>query len=72
MEEAIKNMKTWEEAENYLARHGFGLGLIEQQKELWFAKPKEAPKPAAKPVEKPAARTSVTDKIQKIKTDGNA
>ena len=68
MEEAIKNMKTWEEAEKYLARHGFGLGLIEQQKELWFAKPKEAPKPAAKP----AARTSVTDKIQKIKTHGKA
>jgi hypothetical protein len=33
----IKDFTTWTEAERWLARHGWGLGLIEQQKELWDA-----------------------------------
>lgn len=33
----IKDFTTWAEAERWLARHGWGLGLIEQQKEYWDA-----------------------------------
>lgn len=33
----IKDFKTWEEAQRWLARHGWGLGLIEEQKVLWDA-----------------------------------
>ena len=33
----IKNCATWEEAHRWLARHGWGLGLIEEQKVLWDA-----------------------------------
>lgn len=31
----IKNCATWEEAHRWLARHGWGLGLIGEQKVLW-------------------------------------
>ena len=31
----IKDYATWEEAYRWLARHGWGLGLIEEQKVLW-------------------------------------
>jgi hypothetical protein len=33
----IKDYATWEEAQRWLARHGWGLGLIEEQKVLWDA-----------------------------------
>ncbi len=40
----IKDFTSWPEAARWLAKHGWGLGLIEQQKELWDAekrKPEE-------------------------------
>lgn len=60
----IQDFKTWEEAQRWLARHGWGLGLIEQQKILWdeaHAPVKEeaeaAPKTVAKTV-KPVAKAT--------------
>ena len=51
----IKDMKTWDEANLWLERHGWGPALIAGQKEIWDAA--HAPKPAAhKPTApKPAA-----------------
>lgn len=31
----IKQMKTWDEAEKWLAKHGWGMEQIREQKELW-------------------------------------
>lgn len=58
----IQDFKTWEEAQVWLARHGWGLGLIEQQKVLWDeanapAKIEAAPKTVAKTV-KPVAKAT--------------
>lgn len=59
----IQDFKTWEEAHVWLARHGWGLGLIEQQKVLWDeannapVKIEAATKTVAKPV-KPAAKAT--------------
>ena len=50
----IQDFKTWEEAQRWLARHGWGLGLIEQQKILWD---EAAPKTVAKTV-KPVAKAT--------------
>ena len=41
----IKDMKTWDEANLWLERHGWGPALIAGQKEIWDAA--NAPKPAA-------------------------
>ena len=49
----IKDCATWEEAYRWLARHGWGLGLIEEQKALWDA---------ANPPVKTATKTEVTAK----------
>ena len=61
---AIKDMETWEEAEKWLERHGYGPGLFAQQKELWSApvvevkpEPKPAPKPTPKAEPKPEPKT---------------
>ena len=40
----IKDMKTWDEANLWLERHGWGPALIAGQKEIWDAA--HAPKPA--------------------------
>lgn len=39
----IKDMKSWDEAEKWLSKHGWGPGLIEQQKEAWDAIATPAP-----------------------------
>ena len=39
----IKDMESWEEASKWLERHGWGPGLIDQQKAAWDAA--KAPKP---------------------------
>lgn len=70
----IKDFKTWEEAQRWLAKHGWGLGLIEQQKTLWDEanptpkveakkvtteiKTDSDTKPATKPVAKPVAKAT--------------
>ena len=33
--EEIKELSTWEEAELWLKAHGWGIGLVEEQKLLW-------------------------------------
>ena len=39
----IKDLESWEEASKWLERHGWGPGLIDQQKAAWDAA--KAPKP---------------------------
>ena len=56
----IKDMKTWEEAELWLSRHGWGPELILQQKELWIA---AQPKP--EPITKPKVITKTVKKSTK-------
>ena len=51
----IKDFATWEEARLWLARHGWGLTQIEEQKVLWDEA--RAVKPVEKVV-KPAAKTA--------------
>jgi hypothetical protein len=56
----IKDFTTWEEARRWLARHGWGLGLIEEQKVLWdLANPpiKVEPEAALKTAVKSAVKT---------------
>lgn len=36
--EEIKELKTWDEASRWLARHGYGIEQIRIQKELWASK----------------------------------
>lgn len=57
----IKELDTWDEAQDWLARHGWGTGLIEQQKAIWdeantlvVVAPEVTPKVADK-VTKPVA-----------------
>lgn len=62
----IKDCATWEEAHRWLARHGWGLGLIEEQKALWDAanpppakvEPEATPKPVVKAAVKPVAKAT--------------
>jgi hypothetical protein len=54
----IKDFTTWPEAARWLAKHGWGLGLIEQQKELWEAEKTPATTKAAV---KPAAPAKTTE-----------
>lgn len=51
----IKDFKTWAEAELWLARHGWGTALIEQQKQLWEA---DKAVVATKPTVKATAKTA--------------
>ena len=54
----IKDMKTWDEANHWLERHGWGPALIAEQKEIWDAA--QAPKPATpKPVITSAPKVEV-------------
>ena len=53
----IKDMKSWDEAEYWLSTHGWGTGLIAQQKEAWDA--------AATPI--PVIKTQVNKSTKKIK-----
>ena len=62
----IKDCPTWEEAYRWLAKHGWGLGLIAEQKVLWDAanttpakaEPEATPKPAVKTATKPVAKAT--------------
>jgi len=62
----IKDCATWEEAHRWLARHGWGLGLIEEQKALWDAanpppakvEPEATTKPVVKAAIKPVAKAT--------------
>ena len=37
MDNAIKDMTSWAEASSWLAKHGYGIDQIRQQKDLWDA-----------------------------------
>ena len=37
MDTAIKDMTSWAEASSWLAKHGYGMDQIRQQKDLWDA-----------------------------------
>ena len=61
----IKDFKLWEEAQRWLARHGWGMGLIEEQKVLWDTanpppkvEPEAISKPAIKAAVKPVAKAT--------------
>jgi hypothetical protein len=63
LDSAIKDMATWEEAEHWLSRHGYGPGSIAEQKELW--KPtvvKEEPKTVNKPKVQAVSQPKVAPK----------
>lgn len=65
MVEDIRNCETWAEAERWLAKHGYGITQIEQQKEAWdtaHTKPKTAAKPVASKV-----TDQITDAVTKAK-----
>lgn len=63
MEPEIKNMKTWKEAERWLAKHGWGMSQIAQQKELWEKDNKvEEPAVQAQKPEKSAAQAQKPEK----------
>lgn len=61
----IKDLKTWKEAERWLARHGFGIAQIEEQKELWDAAQEKSAEPVktAEPV-KPAEPVKAAPKTE--------
>lgn len=56
MDKNIEGIESWDEAANWLARHGYGLEQIRMQKELW----EEARKPAPAPT--PVKSTAKTKK----------
>jgi hypothetical protein len=60
MDNAIKNMTTWTEADTWLNRHGYGSEQIRQQKELWDAA--KAVAPTAKVATAPVAKVMPTSK----------
>lgn len=53
----IKDMKSWDEAEKWLSKHGWGPELIAQQKEAWDAI--ATPTPIATITAKPEIKKSV-------------
>jgi hypothetical protein len=64
MDNAIKNMKTWAEANTWLERHGYGSEQIRLQKELWEASKATVAKatPTAKVATAPVAKVMPTSK----------
>lgn len=63
MVEEIKSMTTWNEAYKWLAKHGYGLTQIEQQKVLWHSS-KKSPEPVTAPepvkISEPVVTAEVT------------
>ena len=56
----IKNMKTWDEAFRWLAKHGWGLALIEEQKIEWDKANPPTPEPKTVEVVKQKTTTPAT------------
>ena len=63
----IKDMKSWEEAALWLARHGWGTALIAEQKEIWDLNENQKPKPYNTPPPKKVVPKPV--KVKSIKKD---
>jgi hypothetical protein len=67
----IKDMKTWDEAEKWLMKHGWGLGLITEQKILWDAahtKPISNTVAAPKATPNKAEPVTTTNKSEPVTT----
>lgn len=63
MDNAIKDMKSWDEASRWLAKHGYGVEQISQQEALWkAAQVKPAPKATPKATPAPAPKATVASK----------
>jgi len=59
MDNAIKDITSWFEASRWLAKHGYGIEQISEQKTLWDAAQKPAAAPVATPKSVPASTTVV-------------
>ena len=64
----IKDMESWEEASKWLERHGWGPGLIDEQKTAWDAA--KAPKPIETKKEEPVL--VITKVAEPVKTKRNS
>ena len=62
----IKDMKSWDEAEKWLSKHGWGPELIAQQKEAWDAIATPAPKATPAPIAVTTAKPEVKKSVKKI------
>ena len=62
MDNAIKDMASWDEASRWLAKHGYGIDQINQQKALWHASVVPAEAETAK------VKTAV-DPVKKVEVD---
>ena len=67
MDNAIKDMKSWDEASRWLAKHGYGVEQISQQEALWKAAqvkpaPNATPKATPKATPAPAPKATVASK----------
>jgi len=60
----IKIMKTWKEAERWLAKHGYGIEQIREQKELWDAETKTVVEAKSN---KPVVKAETTTKSTTVK-----
>lgn len=62
MDNAIKDMASWDEASRWLAKHGYGIDQINQQKALWHA--------SAVPASAGTAKVKTTvDPVKKVEVD---
>jgi hypothetical protein len=57
----IKDFTTWVEAQDWLARHGWGTGLIEEQKVLW-----DEANPPIKVEPEAATKTAVKTTVKSV------
>lgn len=64
----IKDMKSWDEAARWLAKHGWGIAQIEEQKLEWDAANTPTPSVKATPAPKPAVAPKPTSTPEKTIT----
>ena len=67
MDNAIKDMASWDEASRWLAKHGYGIDQINQQKALWHASviPTEAETAKVKTAVDPVKKVEVDKTLSK-------
>ena len=69
MDNAIKDMTSWAEASSWLAKHGYGMDQIRQQKDLWDAASTAGQVASAAKVKAAAdavAKQAATDAAKKV------
>lgn len=67
MDNAIKDMTSWAEASSWLAKHGYGMDQIRQQKDLWDAESAKQAANAAKTVADAAKAADAAKKVEAAK-----